>query len=76
MTVELPVNITNPLHDEIMKYQFTKPRYKLKFPGLAGKVCIANFKQNELSFCDACLSQQRRSTTFMFLDLTLELVLT
>ena len=58
MTVELPVNITNPLHDEIMKYQFTKPRYKLKFPGLAGKVCIANFKQNELSFCDACLSQQ------------------
>ena len=31
-----------------MKYPFTKTRFRLKFPGLAGKMCIANFKQNKL----------------------------
>ena len=32
MTVELPVNRT-----KLMKYRFNKPRFRLKFPGLADK---------------------------------------
>ena len=49
MTVELSVNITKPL-----KYRLIKTRFRLTFLGLAGKICIANFKQNKLPFCDAC----------------------
>ena len=53
-----------------MKYPFTKTCFRLKFPGLAGKMCIANFKRNKLPFCDACFfatkrkTSKRRSTTF------------
>ena len=41
-----------------MKYLFTKTWFRLKFPGLTYKICIANFKQNKLPVCDACFSQQ------------------
>ena len=50
MTVELSVNITKPL-----KYRLIKTRFRLTFLGLAGKICIANFKQNKLPFCYACI---------------------
>ena len=62
MTVELPVEIEKPLYDEI--YPFTKlSRFRHKFPGLAGKICIANFKQNKLSICDACFFATKRKTS-------------
>ena len=47
MTFRLPLNITSHF---TMKYPFTKTRFRIKFHGLAGKMCIANFQQNN----DAC----------------------
>ena len=42
-----------------MKYPFTKTRFRLKFPGLAGKICIENFKQNKLPFSATAVSSQQ-----------------
>ena len=45
-----------------MKYTFTKTPFRLQFPGLAGKICIANFKRNKLHFCGACYLATKRKT--------------
>ena len=45
-----------------MKYPFIKTRFRLKFPRLAGKICIANFKRNKLHFCGACYLATKRKT--------------
>ena len=60
MTVVLPVNTKSHF---TMKYPFTKPRFRLKFPDLAGKICIANFKRKKLSFCDVCFFATKRKTS-------------
>ena len=46
-----------------MKYLFTETWFRLKFPGLTYKICIANFKQNKLPVCDACFFTTKRKTS-------------
>ena len=50
MTVELPVNITMPLYDEICVHQSSIQTEMSWF----SRQWIVNFKKNKLSFCDAC----------------------
>ena len=57
MTVELPVGIEKSLYDEI--YPFTKlARFRQTFPGLASKICIANFKQTNCLLATPVSSHQ------------------
>ena len=41
-----------------MKYLLTKTWFRLKFPGLTYKICIANFKQTNCLFATPVSSQQ------------------
>ena len=59
MTVELAV-LKNNKATFTIKYPFTKIRFRLTFSSLADKMCITNFKENKLPFCDVCFFATKR----------------